>query len=345
MCPRTAPGGRTNPKLPIAELRLEDIQAILPENFIKQLEQIYLCGNYGDPLAASETIEILEYFRAINPSMKLGVHTNGSGRGRDWWQRLAKIVDYCRFGIDGLHDTNAIYRRNTNFARILSSIRSFVDAGGHGEWDFLVFRHNEHEVEAAQVLARELGLRAFNVKATSRFLSHSTGQVSDRYPILDEAGRTIFLLQQPDNSRWRNPALDDHSATTNNRKSYLDYLNNTSIQCKAAKHRSIYITAEAYIAPCCWLGSFYRENSSRDDDEHDFLAHIGGDPAPLDLRSHDIRSIIDGPIFQQIIPRSWASAGEGRGRIAHCARICGSRDFQGAQHSFNRPELRMEFGR
>ena len=340
MCARTAPGGRVNPKLPLTELSLDDISTILPESFVRQLDQIYLCGNYGDPIAANDTIEILEYFRAANPSIELGMHTNGSARTASWWERLAKSLDYCRFGIDGLQETNSIYRRNTSFARILDSIRSFVEGGGRGEWDFLVFKHNEHEVEAAQSLARDLGLVAFNIKPTSRFLSHETGTVSDKFPILDELGRTIFLLEPSTNPKWRNTALDEHSTVNVTPESYRKYLQHTEIKCKAANNRSIYITAEGLLAPCCWLGSFYRPHDTSKGDE-DFLTRIGGHTDPIDLRSHSIESIIDGPIFQKTIPGSWAVEQEGSRRIEHCARICGTRNFQGAQHASNRPELRM----
>lgn len=332
-------GGRVNPRLPLTELNLDDILSILPENFVRQLDQVYLCGNYGDPIVANDTIEILEYFRAANPLIKLGMHTNGSARTANWWKRLAKTLDYCRFGIDGLNETNSIYRRNTSFERIIGSIRSFVKAGGRGEWDFLVFKHNEHEVEAAKSLARELGLVAFNIKTTSRFLSHESGTVSDTFPIVDELGEVIFLLEPPASPKWRNTVLDEHSKATATLDAYHEYLHHTEIECKAANNRSIYITAEGLLTPCCWLGSFYRPSGKREDDE-EFLQRIGGNTDLINLRLHSIESIIDGPIFQQTIPSSWSVAQNGTKRIAHCAQICGTRNFQGAQHAANRPELR-----
>src|SRR5215469_2752877 len=105
-CPRNVNGGVVNPNLPLTELRLQDIRTIFPANFVKQLQLIYMCGNYGDAIVARDTLEAFQYFRAVNPSIKLKLHTNGSGRDRDWWTELAHTVNTCVFAIDGLRDTN-----------------------------------------------------------------------------------------------------------------------------------------------------------------------------------------------------------------------------------------------
>ena len=44
----------------------------------------------------------------------------------------------------------------------------FRAAGGHAQWDFIVFRHNQHQVERAQQLSREWGFSKFQVKKTAR---------------------------------------------------------------------------------------------------------------------------------------------------------------------------------
>ena len=50
MCDRNIHGGKDNPNLGMHELSLLDIQTMMPPHFVKQLDRIYMCGNFGDPL-------------------------------------------------------------------------------------------------------------------------------------------------------------------------------------------------------------------------------------------------------------------------------------------------------
>ncbi|MEG4091380.1 radical SAM protein, partial [Microcoleus sp. Pol12B4] len=47
-CPRTG-----NPILPGAELKMEDIERIFPQEFCSQLDLVYMCGNYGDAMTSN----------------------------------------------------------------------------------------------------------------------------------------------------------------------------------------------------------------------------------------------------------------------------------------------------
>ena len=52
MCARNINGGEENPWLHNAELSLSDIHTIFPDAFIQQLNHMFMCGNYGDPIVA-----------------------------------------------------------------------------------------------------------------------------------------------------------------------------------------------------------------------------------------------------------------------------------------------------
>lgn len=330
MCLRNVLGGRVNPRLPLAELTLQDVRAILPAAFLARVRKIYLCGNYGDALVARDTIEVLEYFREASRSARLGMYTNGSGRTAAWWARLAGVLDYCRFGIDGLEDTNALHRRGTRWETVLDSVRAFVAAGGRAEWDFIVFRHNEHQVERARRLAEELGVASFNVTRTYRFLSPRTGRVMRSLPVLDRDGGVVGRLEPPLAPEYQNDGLrrfDDLSRAPGGRAAYLD---TTAIRCKAVAARSLYLSAEGLILPCCWLGNLYRWHE-RPDPEHDLLARIPGGRAALDGREHDVADIVRGEVFQRFIPESWARPSVAQGRLEMCARTCGEQDVYQAQ--------------
>jgi len=79
-CARNANSDRPNPKLPIAELFLDDIEQIFTEDLVRQLEYIYLCGNYGDAVMAHDTIPIYRHLRDIYPGIELRLVTNGGAR-------------------------------------------------------------------------------------------------------------------------------------------------------------------------------------------------------------------------------------------------------------------------
>ena len=158
----------TDPK----SLSLEKIKQLFNEQFIKNLEYMFMCGNYGDPAAAPECIEIFKYFRQVNNSIRLCMHTNGGLRNTSWWRELGSVLsefgDECYFGIDGLKDTNHIYRVNTDFDKIMKNASAFIAAGGKAHWEFLVFEYNEHQVEEARRIASDMGFVGFRTKVSHR---------------------------------------------------------------------------------------------------------------------------------------------------------------------------------
>jgi tetratricopeptide (TPR) repeat protein len=173
------------------ELTMADIKRIFPEEFCSQLSFIYLCGNFGDAMVSNTTLPALDYFHRMGVD-HLWMYTNGSGRTPDWWRQLAKILnkpgDLVIFAIDGLADTNHIYRRNTNWNRIMESVEAFIGAGGKAEWQYLVFEHNQHQVEEARALARRLGFVKFQAKATSRFVLSEFDEVTNNQEVSAEVG-------------------------------------------------------------------------------------------------------------------------------------------------------------
>ena len=97
---------------------------------------------------------------AYEPGDQGGIHTNGGVRSEDFWRALGRVLPkgkgYVRFGIDGLENTIHVYRRNVRWQILMRNVKAFVAAGGNAEWDYIVFRHNEHQVEQARALARKI---------------------------------------------------------------------------------------------------------------------------------------------------------------------------------------------
>ncbi len=339
MCSRNMSGGVTNPNLPLTELSLADVKRIFQPAFIRQLKQIYACGNYGDPIIARDCIPIFQYFREQNPNLYLCLHTNGSARRSVWWQALAEILKagphYVRFGIDGLEDTNHIYRRGTKWAVIMRNMAAFIQAGGRAEWDFLVFRHNEHQVESARQLAKEMGVAGFYVRKTGRFLKRNQLETSERFEVQNKAGEFEYWLEQPRNQKYINPAFEDLTDIAQKHGDYQKYLDQVNIQCKAASgKRKLYISAQGLAVPCCWLGAVFSEMHSPARRQFLDMINANGGKQALDTNQHDLETIVNGPLFQQYIPDSWQLGSVSRGKLAICARVCGQEyDSHGTQRS------------
>lgn len=205
-------------------LRVEHIQRLYTERKIKSLDKMFMCGNYGDPAAGKYTLDIYRYFRELNPDIVLGMNTNGALQTTFWWHGLGGILnqpeDYCVFSIDGLEDTNRVYRKNTNWDKLIANVQAFIAAGGHAHWDMLVYKHNQHQVDACEQLARDLGFKWFRAKVSKR-------------PMLNG-------LEEP--LGWHRPEVKLGT-----------------IKCHAVAEKSEYVDAQARVSPCCWLGSRQRD--------------------------------------------------------------------------------------
>ncbi len=328
MCPRNVSGGRTTDFLPLAELSLADVKTIFPAGFAKQLRWLYMCGNYGDALAARDTLEIFAYLRQANAKLELRLITNGGGRDASWWRKLAGVVNWCTFSIDGLEDTNHLYRRGVDWKKLMTSVEAFIGAGGKADWDYLVFKHNEHQVEAARALAKKLGFGRFNVKRTARFLVN--GRPVSRKPVLDEQGNVEYHLEMPSAEELRNSAFGEFESAAAAGQAYRSYLDETNVTCKVLEPRQIYVSAEGLVFPCCWTAKLY-DKPERKGEEWRLVEKLPGGVAALDAKRIPIREIVDGPYFQTLVPGTWEAGSAARRESAVCTRVCGARDAVRAQ--------------
>ena len=235
---------------------------MFPSEFLRQLHRFYACGNYGDPIAARDTLAVFARARDSNAALELGLYTNGSGRDPAWWAELARLGCTVRFAIDGLRDTNHLYRRGTDWDTVMRSAQAFVAAGGRAEWAFIVFRHNEHQIAAAAALSREMGFTRFLPRRTDRFTDTSDGMIAPPLPVLGTGGNVEYHLEPPQNPAYRPPA--GSPAAGGDAVDRLTHLMTTPITCRAVAQRTLYVTAEGLVFPCCWLGSLYPRQAPAD---------------------------------------------------------------------------------
>jgi len=205
-------------------LRVEHIQQHFSDRVIAKLDKMFMCGNYGDPAAGYYTMDIYNYFRKINPNIVLGMNTNGAIQSTFFWHALGKLFnkpdDYCVFSIDGLEDTNQVYRKNVSWTKLMSNAEAYIAAGGSAHWDMLVYKHNQHQVEACEQLARDMGFKWFRAKISKRGFTDRL-----EFPI-----------------GWQPPIFKQGA-----------------IKCHAIDEKSMYIDAQGRVSACCWLGTTQQE--------------------------------------------------------------------------------------
>lgn len=201
-------------------LDMYKIMQVFDADRIANLDKMFMCGNYGDPAAGKYTLNIYREFRKLNKDIVLGMNTNGALQNTLWWVELGRTFnqpqDYVVFSIDGLEDTNTVYRKNVSWSKLIQNTRAFIEAGGSAHWDMLVYKHNEHQVDACEQIARDMGFKWFRAKVSKRGFT-------DR-------------LEAPIN--W-----------------ILPNVKSTSIDCHALREQSAYIDAQGNLSPCCWLGA------------------------------------------------------------------------------------------
>lgn len=286
MCPRTG-----NKELNNAELTLDDIKQIFPKEFVKQLTDFSICGNYGEPIVARDCLEVVEYLKTTNPNIFISINTNAGARSKEWWTKLANLLGkkgVVKFGIDGLEDTNHIYRVNVKWENVYNNAKYFLDAGGRAWWDFIGFAHNEHQYEEANRLADLMGFEKFRIKKSYRF--------SDE-----------FNLKPPSQI---NKAMDLFKQD----KSFFD---TCGIDCKVTKTKEIFVSAEGLLFPCCWTaGTRYGRDHQ--------IRNLIGNLDSVNCKKHSIKDIMDDGIMHRI-EHTWNLSSIEQGKIRICAVQCNSK--------------------
>lgn len=233
-CERNINGGRINPAVTVQHMDIETFKIHINEHRTT-LEKVLFCGNAGDPMMHPEILDMMSWSRyACDNFVTLGMNTNGSIGNVEQWKRMAammtKMEDYVVFSIDGLEDTNELYRRGAKWSTIMRNAETFIENGGRAHWDMLVFDHNQHQVDDCEQLAYKMGFRWFRAKETKRFNN----------PDMRTAYNTVL---KPVEFRAR-PA---------------EY---SEIKCMAREDASTYVDAGGNQYACCWVASAENLNES-----------------------------------------------------------------------------------
>lgn len=297
MCLRNRSGDAINPNLKNVYF---DVSWF--DRFDMQIDKLTLCGNYGDPSVHPKLHDIVERWleRFGTPIIMM---TNGGARNPEWWSRLARIAGgklTVVFGIDGLEDTNHLYRRNVSWNKLMENSQSYINAGGTAGWKFITFKHNQHQINQAREMSKAQGFSFFEQIITNRFRG-------DKFDVLDARGHVMYQLETP--------RIDESEFVAKNpNRISRDTQWSGDISCYAKKERSIYVAADGRVYPCCNLG--YHYNTDRIEPYASYTSLDDIEPPP-NIEHTNLSEIVSNGFFNEVASR-WNER-----PLSRCIRTCG----------------------
>jgi MoaA/NifB/PqqE/SkfB family radical SAM enzyme len=161
-CPICAVGSRNFAK-PMTDMPFATFKRIMDElGPYALVVELFL---KGEPFLNKDIYDIISYCRKFHVETRLS--TNMQFKEKDGAERLVESgLQLLLASVDGVtQESYAQYRIGGNVELAFENMRRVVEAKKRlkryfpvVEWKFIVFRHNEHEIETAKKMAAELGV-------------------------------------------------------------------------------------------------------------------------------------------------------------------------------------------
>jgi MoaA/NifB/PqqE/SkfB family radical SAM enzyme len=330
VCNRNINGGPTINEFVTQELSLDDIVKMFPKEILKNLSIINYCGNFGDAGYSNDLLPILRHFRDNSEKhLSQQVRTNGGMRNPEFWEEVGnffiekppKYNNGVVWSVDGLDDTNHIYRRNVKWEKVYANMQAYAKTKAFGRWEYLLFEHNQHQVEEARQLAKSLGF-AFSLKDPNGFIdSNSHIDVYNRdlspaykiYPSNYTGDKTIpqYRYTPPKYNK-----LTEEQRTLAKEK---------DIKCMAvhSTHQKIFVTSSGHLIPCCFLSGplINHKLSYANHQFYEKISTLGLDK--IDLRKRNMIDILQDKEFTNFFTKGWENKSIEDGRLLFCVETCG----------------------
>ena len=282
---------------------LGTIKNRIGSKLLSQLNTFYSCGVLGDGAMNPECVEIYDFVKTSG-TKNTSLNTNGGLRNKHFWKLLAGTKTRVKFAIDGLEDTNHLYRRNVKWDKLIENVNAFINAGGNAEWDYLVFKHNEHQVADAEALSKKLGFISFNKKETTRWDDFdSDGNWIQRQSIqVDD-----YALEKVERKTKATGLAVTQKAQVN------DTFKTRKINCWSYHQNKseIYLAANGEVSPCCWLGDLKIHEAK----------NIINDYKKININHTTLEEILDGEFFNSLAKGIYGEANAYR--LQTCYHTCG----------------------
>jgi MoaA/NifB/PqqE/SkfB family radical SAM enzyme len=208
---------------------LNDIIAFLDQ--FENLESIFLCGEFSEPLAYKHIIPLIKYIQSRK--IPIDISTNGSIHSISWWEELSGILtetDNVSFCIDGhtqeLHET---YRVGSSLDKVIQNAKAFIDI--NKQHDSALTIRFEHNTEYIDMISDMVALVGFS---NHDIVNCKPSPLNIIKPILNLSNKFDKIIEYGSGIIDRRDIGEEFTLT-----------------CKSKERGSIHITNELKVFPCC----------------------------------------------------------------------------------------------
>lgn len=208
------------------DIDVDNLYKFFTDEVLETVYRIIFVGNYGDPIYHPQFHNIISFFKSKNK--RVSITTNGFGRSNTWWINLLKLLDendILEFSIDGLSDTNHIYRINSQWDSVYKGLELACQSNVYIGWKFIVFKHNQHQVEEAQKIAKDIGVTEFTLVRSNRWVDGNDYLMPDKKWI---------------NKDWTIPRD-------------VKNISDKIIEPRCLYKTPHFVSADGIYSPCCWI--------------------------------------------------------------------------------------------
>ncbi len=284
-CARYTPEGFLHPDLPLKHLTLHTLEKSFNKKSLTNLARVAFGGGKGDPAMNPNLIDLVKFFDFVPI---VAVNSNGGVQTQAWWQRLAKIPNLVvTFSVDGLKDTNHLYRVNVDWNRVVDNIRAFADAGGEAVWKTVVFQHNEHQLDEIVEFSKELGCSSTVFDFAWKFPFAE----QDKWPVMIKGKLSHYISD----SKVSEKQIQSKSVVhfSSDKITYQSQTIDAENKCPWLSKGEIFIDALGYVLPCCHT---HFEHLNNYPDGKEFLKLVGNIDS-ISLESYSLDEVLGSEFF------------------------------------------------
>lgn len=264
-CPR-CPRAEIPESLLNRQLTLDFFKNQIGQDIAKQIRKITFCGNDGDPIYCRDLIEIISWFKTLDPTKQIVIITNGSYKSADWWEYLGKVLneyDEIHWSLDGWdQSSNQTYRINSNWNSITQGIEAFksVNSSTYLVWAAIAFRFNQSQIMYMQTQANTQGFDSFQLTKSTKFGS----KYPSAYGTEDSLEPTDPVLVASAH-RFERVVIPLSSKTRPGAELKIEFLKratqlgNYSGICLIGS-KGVFLNSRGEFYPCCWTANRYSHN-------------------------------------------------------------------------------------